>query len=172
MELFIKKNTGKLTGWIGYTLAWSFRNFPANNDSLTYPSKYDRRHDLSVVANYEFNQHWTFSSQFVYATGDALTVETGRYYIENHIIPEYGTRNSYRLPPYDRLDISVTYIRKKHEKYQSSWTFSIYNVYDRHNPYFIYPASSGSIYMGNLKLSEQEVSLFPILPSVTWNFKF
>jgi len=172
VELFIKKNLGKLTGWIGYTLSWSYRNFPANNDSLTYPSKYDRRHDLSVVANYDFNQHWTFSSQFVYATGDALTVETGRYYIENNIIPEYGPRNSYRLPPYDRLDVSVTYIRKKHLKYQSSWTFSIYNVYDRHNPYFIYPASTGSIYMGNLKLSEQEVSLFPILPSVTWNFKF
>jgi len=172
VELFIKKNVGKFTGWIGYTLAYSFRNFPANNDSMTFPSKYDRRHDLSVVGTYNFNQHWAFSSQFVFATGDALTVETGRYIIENRIVPEYGERNNYRLPPYDRLDLSATYIRKKHEKYQSSWTFSIYNAYNRHNPYFIYPAQTGSVAFGTLQLTEKEVSLFPILPSVTWNFKF
>ncbi len=172
VELFIKKDLGKLTGWIGYTLSYTNRNFPDNNDSMTFPAKYDRRHDLSVVANYVFNDHWTFSSQFVYATGDALTVETGRYFIENRIMPEYGARNNYRLDPYHRADVSATYIRKKHEKYQSSWTFSIYNVYNRHNPYFIYPSTYGSTVLNNLKLTEKEVSLFPILPSVTWNFKF
>ncbi len=172
MELFIKKDIGKLTGWIGYTLSYTYRNFPANNGGENFPAKYDRRHDLSVVANYEFNQHWTFSSQFIYATGNAITVETGRYFIENRIIPEYGARNSYRMDPYHRLDVSATYIRKKHEKYQSSWTFSIYNVYNRYNPYFIYPATTGSTILGNLQITEKQVSLFPILPSVTWNFKF
>ncbi len=172
VELFIKKSLGKFTGWIGYTLSYSFRNFPANNDSMTFPAKYDRRHDLSVVANYVLNEHWTMSSQFVYATGNAMTVTVGRYFVEGRLVPQYGTENGYRLDPYHRLDLSVTYIRKKHVKYQSSWTFSVYNAYDRHNPYFIYPAQTGSIDYGNLRLTEKQVSLFPILPSVTWNFKF
>jgi len=172
MELFIKKRTGKLTGWIGYTLAKTTRTFPDINGGLTFPAKYDRRHDLSVIATYELSKRWSVSAVFVYATGNATTLPIGRYLIDGRIINEYGERNSYRLDAYHRMDISATYQKQKKGKYESSWNFSIYNVYDHLNPYFIYFENTGTLQQGTFTTTAKQVSLFPFLPSVSWNFKF
>ncbi|MGD0710762.1 MAG: TonB-dependent receptor [Bacteroidales bacterium] len=169
-EFFINKKTGKWTGWIGYTLSWTQMKFPDINLGQTFWAKYDRRNDISLILSFELNSKWTFSAIFVYATGNAMTLPVARYFLEGNIIDEYGTINSFRMPPYDRMDISATYTRNKNKKFHSSWNFSIYNVYDRYNPYYIYfpTTEQGETIITQAK----QVSLFPILPSITWNFKF
>ncbi len=173
-EFYMNKAKGKLTGWIGYTLSWSWRKFPQLNNGETYPAKFDRRHDLSVVAAYELNKHWKLSAVFVYATGNATTLPTQFYIIDGVLTQEYSKINQYRLPAYHRLDLSAIYTPnyKPNKKIHGSWVFSIYNVYSRLNPYFIYFDQTGSPYNGTLKVEARQVSLFPIIPSVTWNFKF
>ncbi|MDQ3190290.1 MAG: TonB-dependent receptor [Bacteroidota bacterium] len=171
-EFFIKKRTGKFHGWIGYTLSRTTRIFPEINQGKEFYAKFDRRHDLSVVLIYDLNTKWTFSTIFIYGTGNAITLPVTRYSIEGHLINEYGPRNSFRMPAYHRADISVTYTAKREGKFRSSWNFSIFNVYNRYNPYFIYFDNEGDISKGNLQVKAIQVSLFPILPSVTWNFSF
>ncbi len=172
IEFFFKKKYGKTTGWIGYTLAKTHRRFDAINDGKYFPAKYDRRHDLSLVVTHELNSKWSFSGVFIYATGNAITLALSRYTIESAIITQDGSRNGMRMAPYHRLDLSATYTLPKKRKYQSSWNFSIYNAYNRYNPYFIYFDTEGSITQGDFKTRIKQVSLFPILPSVTWNFSF
>lgn len=172
-EFFVNKTRGRLTGWIGYTLSWTWRQFPDLNSGEKYPAKYDRRHDLSVVATYEVNNKWKLGSVFIYATGNATSLPERFYVVNGVLTQEYSAINKYRLPSYHRLDISATYTpQKKNKKVQSYWVFSIYNVYNRKNPYFIYFDQSGSAYNGTLKIQAKQVSLFPVLPSVTWNFRF
>lgn len=172
-ELFLKKSTGKLNGWIGYTLAWTLREFENLNNGKTFFAKYDRRHDVSVVVSYELSKRWTLGAVFVYGTGNSLTLPSQRYiFSTGQVYYEYGERNSYRMPSYHRLDVSATYLRKKRKKFESSYTFAIFNVYNRANPYFIYFDSEGSVTDGSLQLQAKQVSLFPILPSITYNFKF
>jgi hypothetical protein len=173
-ELYINKARGRLTGWIGYTLSWTWRQFPALNNDQPYPAKYDRRHDLSIVAMYELNSHWKLSGVFVYASGNATSLPVQFYITEGVLAQEYSKINQYRLPAYHRLDLSATYIpnHKPNKKIQTSWVFGIYNAYSHLNPYFIYYSQSGSPYNGTLKVQAKQVSLFPIIPSITWNFKF
>jgi hypothetical protein len=171
-EFFIKKSKGQLTGWVGYTLSWTNRFFPEINNGMVYPAKFDRRHDLSVVSTYKFNEKWECSAVFVYGTGNAITLPIERYIIEGKIVNNYGPRNQARMPAYHRADISVTYHVPKKKKLESSWNFSVFNVYNRLNPFFIYFANEGDITQNELKITAKQVSLFPILPSVTWNFKF
>lgn len=173
-EFFVRKNSGRLTGWVGYTLSWTWRQFPDLNNGEKYKARYDRRHDLSVVGTYELNPKWKLSSVFVYGTGNATTLPERFYLVEGVLTQEYSRINQYRLPAYHRLDFAATYtpIPKKPKKIKSSWVFSIYNVYSRLNPYFIYYDQQGSAYDGTLKVSAKQVSLFPVIPSVTWNFKF
>ena len=173
-ELFINKIKGRFTGWIGYTLSWTWRKFKDLNDDQKYPSKFDRRHDLSVVGNYELNTKWKFGAVFVYGTGNATTLPERFYIINGVLTQEYSKINQYRLKAYHRLDLAATYtpVPKKKRKVQSFWVFSIYNVYSRLNPYFIYFDQTGSLYNGTLKIQAKQVSLFPILPAVTWNFRF
>ena len=172
-EFYVNKSKGRLTGWIGYTLSWTWRKFPLLNNGDAYPAKYDRRHDLSIVASYELNKHWKLSAVFVFASGNATTLPTQFYIINGVLTQEYSKINQYRLPAYHRLDFSATYIPtyKPNKKIHGSWVFSIYNVYSRLNPYFIYFNQTGSPYDGTLKVEARQVSLFPIIPSVTWNFK-
>ncbi|MDC0249450.1 TonB-dependent receptor [Flavobacteriales bacterium] len=178
VELLIKKNKGKTTGWIGYTLSKTTKYFEKVNAGIAFPAKYDRRHDLSITATHRLSNKWTLSSVFVYATGNAITLPTERYIIGENVYTEYTSRNGFRMDPYHRLDIGATYTPKKKKKYQSSWNFSIYNVYSRKNPYFIYFAlepndgEEGSFEEGNVTPKAYQVSIFPILPSVTWNFNF
>ncbi len=187
IEFFIKKNVGKFTGWIGYTWAKTDRRFPDLNEGKIFPAKYDRRHDLSVVASYKFSERWTFSTSFVYATGNTLTLPSSWYVHEQNLLFNYGARNSTRMAPYHRLDISATRYDKptkvvvdkvtgqevqKKKKFRSNWSFSVYNVYSRANPFFLFIDNDGNFLDGNFKLSVKQVSLFPIIPSVTWNFEF
>lgn len=173
-EFFINKTKGRLTGWIGYTLSWTYRKFPALNFGEKYAAKYDRRNDLSIVALYDLNKRWKLSATFVYGSGNAVTLPQRFYLINGVLTQEYSRINEYRLPAYHRLDFGATYSPKKNEtrKFKSEWVISIYNVYNRKNPYFIYFDPYGSAYSGNLKIQAKQVSLFPIIPAITWNFKF
>lgn len=186
IEFFIRKNVGKWTGWIGYTLAKTERLFP-DLQAGYFPAKYDRRHDLSVVANYKLSERWTFGAAFVYASGNTLTLPTSWYVQDQDLLFNYGARNSTRMPDYHRLDLSATlYDRPTKTKtdpetgeqieikkrMRSNWSFSIYNVYNRANPYFLYVDNDGDLLKGDFKISVKQVTLFPIIPSVTWNFQF
>ena len=173
-EFFINKTKGRFTGWVGYTLAWSWRKFPDLNKGNPYPAKYDRRHDLSVVGMYELNPKWKFSAVFVYATGNATSLPEKFYLVEGVLTQQFSSINQYRLAPYHRLDLSATFNPEptKARKIKSSWSFSLYNAYSRKNPYFLYFDQTGSAFAGTLKVQAKQVSLFPVIPSVTYNFKF
>lgn len=174
MELFFKKAKGDLTGWIGYTLSRTERTFPDIENGRTYPAVYDRTHDVSVVASYQLNKKWDFSSVFVYGTGRAFTPIESLYFIENKLNIQYGPRNSSRFDPYHRIDLSATYTPKpdSEKAFTSSWTFSIYNVYNRRNTFFTYTTFDQDALSGSATANAYKVSLFPIIPSVTWNFKW
>ncbi len=202
-EFFLKKKTGKFTGWIGYTLSWTWRHFDAINYGQDYLAKYDRRHDVSVVLTYDYNKLFNFGLVFVYGSGNRGTLPNGFFLYSGSISNDYGLRNSYQFPDYSRLDLNVTFtpdrekhlmrkrarIEKRYEKegkdfasievprkfakyYLGSWTLSVFNAYNRYNPYFIYYSRSGDFAKGDLTVQAKQVSLFPILPSLTWNFKF
>lgn len=189
-EFFVKKAQGKVTGWVGYTLSWTKRQFDAINRGEEYSAKYDRRHDASIVITYDRNPKWTFGLVWVYATGDALTLPKDRYFFSQGppfsldgsgnletvnnfaVLSDYGKRNDFRQKPYHRLDLSATLHLQKHTRWQSEWVFSVYNAYARMNPYFIYFNVEGNTQEGNLKIQAKQVSLFSVLPSVTYNFKF
>ena len=173
-ELFINKARGRLTGWIGYTLSWTWRKFPQLNAGERYPAKYDRRNDMSIVAMYELNKRWKLSGTFVFGTGNAATLPQ-RFYVMNGVLTqEYSRINEYRLPSYHRIDFAAinTPRRNERRKWKTEWVFSIYNVYSRKNPYFIYFDQTGNPFDGTLKVQGKQVSIFPIIPSITWNFKF
>lgn len=170
-EWYINKKKGRLTGWIGYTLSWTWRKFPDLNEGKTYPAKFDRRHDLSLVAMYPLNKNWKMSLTFVYGTGNAVTLPQRFYFIEGVITQEYSRVNQYRLPAYHRADIAFIYSSPKNLKrrMKSEWVFSMYNLYSRKNPYFIYYNTETE---GNsIRVQAKQVSIFPVIPSVTWNFK-
>ena len=188
-EFFIKKRTGDFNGWIGYTYSKTMRKFDAIDNGEWFPAKYDRRNDLSLVGQYQINDRVNIGAVFVYATGNAISLPERRWFSleENRIITVWSKRNQYRLNPYHRLDISLTIdakpfkeklnaetnkIVKVKKKVISSWNFSVYNAYNRANPYFIFFDFSGDPLLGTAEFGASQVSLFPILPSVTWNFKF
>ena len=176
-EFFVKKNTGKLTGWISYTLSRTTQQFNELNFGKEFPFKYDRRHVVSIAASYQLTKRWILSAVFVYSSGVAFTVPTGRISTLNSAsifegnYYAYDARNNYRLAPYHRLDISasnkkVAKIFKK--KYEREWSFGLYNAYSRQNPYFIY----FDIDALTTKPTAKQVSLLPIIPSISYNFKF
>jgi hypothetical protein len=179
VEFFAKKKFGKLTGWVGYTWSRSTRQFDELNQGKSYFFRYDRTHDISLVASYQFNKKWSGTLVFVYGTGNAATLPTSRFayrpgydIIENEpkftFVDVYDKINDFRLPAYHRMDVSFTYLQKQTQKFESSWNFSIYNVYNRANPYFIYFVPD----IEEMRVKAYMVYLFPILPSVAWNFKF
>tara|TARA_B110000285_G_scaffold156594_1_gene174743 strand:+ start:219 stop:2615 length:2397 start_codon:yes stop_codon:yes gene_type:complete len=187
IEFFIKKTSGKFTGWVGYTLSKTDRLFADINDGNPYPAKYDRRHDLSLVGMYTLNKRWVFSAAFIYATGNTLTLPTSWYVQNQDLLFNYGERNSTRMAPYHRLDISATWYGKEYKektdletgetiqvkkKLKTNVAFSIYNVYNRSNPYFLYVDNDGDFLAGDFEIKVKQVTLFPIIPSVTWNFEF
>jgi hypothetical protein len=187
IEFFFKKALGDFTGWIGYTWSKTERRFPDLNNGAVFPAKYDRRHDLTVVGSYKLNDRWTFGASFIYATGNTLTLPTSWYVQEQALLFNYGARNSTRLAPYHRLDLSATLYDKGYKvktdpatgeeiqvpkKVRSNWSFSIYNVYNRANPFFVYVDNDGDFLNGDFKITVKQVTLFPIIPSVTWNFEF
>ncbi|HEY4327773.1 MAG TPA: TonB-dependent receptor [Mucilaginibacter sp.] len=170
LEFFIKKKYGRFNGWVGYTLSRTELKFDAINNGSYYPARQDRTHDLSVVGIYQLNKRWTFSSTFIYGTGNAVTYPTGKYEIGGLTTFSYSERNGYRLPSTNRLDIGATLEGKEHKRYHSSWTFGIYNVYGHANPYIITFRDSKTV--PNTTEAVQTSIFATQIPSVTWNFKF
>ena len=176
-EFFFKKTRGKITGFIGYTLGYTRRQFDDLNNGNPFWAKYDRRHDVSISLSYEIlHNKLSVSALWVYQTGNTMTIPVGYYFYMGSYITEFSERNGYRMPPYHRLDLAVNWTIKKTSKFETGLNFSVYNVYNRKNPFFIYLETHADIEPGETNFSignkAYQMSLFPIIPSVTWNFKF
>lgn len=169
IELLLKKKQGKLTGWIGYTYSRTERLIDGINNNLWYPAKQDIKHDISVVAIYDFNKKWSASASWVFNTGSAVTFPSGKYLINGNIQYYYTERNGYRMPDYHRLDIGVTRLLKKTKKFESSLNFSVYNAYGHKNPFSIDFEQDEN---NPAKTNAVMTYLFTYVPSVTYNFKF
>lgn len=169
MELFLEKRTGQFTGWLSYTLSNTERQFTEINNNKAFPARQDRTHDFSIVGMYKLNDTWSLSANWVYYTGAAATYPSGKYEIDGMTVNLYTERNGYRMPDYHRLDIGATYMLNKTQTEEMSLTFSLYNVYGRKNAYTISFEESES----NPNMTEAiKLSLFSIVPSVTFNFNF
>jgi len=169
LELYIKKKYGSFTGWVSYTLSRAENKIEGINNFSWYPMKYDKTHDVSVVAIYKISQRLTISGVWTYATGNAVTFPSGKYVLDNNPVPYYTERNGYRMPACHRLDVSLTLNGKNRKKYKSGWDFSVYNLYNRHNAYMISFRESETV-PGSTEAVK--LSLFGIVPSITYNFKF
>lgn len=177
IEFFVKKNFGKLTGWASYTLSKTTELFPDLNFGKEFPFTYDRRHNFSVAAVYALSKTWTISAAFTYYSGMAFTIPSGRVYVFNDgslydgIYYDYSGRNNARLKPYNRLDLSISNKKETKifgKKYEREWVFGVYNAYNRQNPYFVYLTVDYYSHQPQAK----QVSLLPVIPSISFNFKF
>lgn len=177
LEVLLKKNTGRLNGWIAYTLSRSEQQTPGGNAmgpginaGEWYKTGFDKLHNLAVTASYKWSEKWSFGANFALQSGQPATFPNGQYEYDGIIVPSYGLRNEERLPAYHHLDISATWTRKPEKKkgWQSEWVFSIYNLYNRMN------AASISFRQNEDNAANEAVrlSIFGIIPSVTYNFKF
>jgi hypothetical protein len=183
-EVLLQRKQGRLTGWAGYTLSWTTQQFDELNNGKKFFARYDRRHDISLVGVYELKENITLSATWVYGTGNAITLPISTYQtkeLSNVSSPsrnnfyrangtEYTDRNAFRMRAYHRADIGVQVMKQK-KRGVRTWEFSVYNSYNRQNPfyYFIGPEEQ---FNPDSKQVLKQVSLFPILPSVSWNFKF
>lgn len=174
LEFYLKKNTGKFTGWISYTLSKTKRKIQGINNDSWYPSKYDRTHNLSWVGSYEYNNRLSFSANFTYQTGTHTTFPDSRYSFEGLLVPynSENSRNNYVLPSYNRLDLSATLYNKRipGRKFHSNWVFTLYNVYKRKNAYSIYFQQDPN--NPNKTQAERLSILGTLVPGITWNFDF
>ncbi len=172
-ELFIKKSSGKFTGWVSYTLSRTERKFDDINNNEWFRTTYDKLHDLSIVLNYDLNKKWSFNTVFVYGSGRRYTPVSDIYVLDGSINLEYGSRNSAALSPYHRLDISINYYPvAKNKKWKSHWSFGVYNVYNRKNPAFIDYNTDIDIEESSAKVTASKITIFPIIPSITYNFSW
>lgn len=169
MEFYIKKKYGKLNGWLSYTLARTEKKIDGINNGEWYNSTYDKTHDLSIVGSYEMSKRISLSANWVYYTGNSVTFPTGSYTFDGKVYPYYTSRNKDRMPDYHRLDVSVHLNSKNKKRLQSSWDFSIYNLYNRKNAYTIEFRESSE---NTGETEAVKIYLFGMIPSVTWNFKF
>ena len=175
-EFFIKKNAGRFTGFIGYTLSFTQRKFDDLNGGKPFYAKYDRRHDVSINLCYEILRNkLSVSAVWVFATGNTMTIPVGYYFLAGSMVTEYSDRNAFRLNPYHRLDLSLNWNICKRKRFETSLNFSVYNVYNRKNPFFVFFETETNYVEGevfDITTKAYQMSLFPILPSLTWNFKF
>jgi len=183
MELFFEKKVGKVSGWIGYTLSWTERQFDKINFGEVFPYKYDRRHDISFVLTYKPNEDWDIGVVWVYGTGNAYTLGLERYWqyttqiheFEGEIwLPEIEhveSRNNFRAPAYHRLDLGLN-MHKETRWGQRTWSLGLYNAYSRQNPFYIYWGYSDGLISGNSNRELKQVALFPVIPSISYSFKF
>lgn len=169
IEFMFRKNIGKLTGWLSYTLSRTELKMDSINNNQWYPARQDRTHDISVVGVYQLNPKWTLSAVWVYYTGNAVTFPSGKYQIDNRIVYYYTERNGYRMPAYHRLDVSATHKFKQHKHYSSELVLGLYNAYGRENAYVITfrqdpndPSQTQAV----------QTALFRFVPSISYNFKF
>ncbi|HAA17528.1 MAG TPA: hypothetical protein DCP28_01660 [Cytophagales bacterium] len=186
IEFQLKKQVGQTTGWISYTLAKTQRQNEFLNGGNPYNARYDRTHDFSIVATHEFNDQWTFSGTWVYATSPAVSLPEGSYEIDGQTVAYYDPLkfNAYRMPAYHRLDLSATWNvpqKREEQRWKSSWNFSVYNAYARQN---IFSLEFRDIYNEDIRIGSppREITsqrpgtiktfLFSIIPSFTYNFTF
>lgn len=169
VEILLKKKSGKLTGWIGYTLSKTERKIDGINNGHWYNAKQDRTHDLSIVGIYNLTPRWTLSGTFIYTTGNAVTFPTGKYVLNGMTIYQYGKRNADRMPATHRLDFNATYEKPSKKRFQSSWSIGLYNIYGRENPFSMTFRENKD---NPQKIDAIQTSLFRWIPSVTYNFKF
>jgi hypothetical protein len=178
LELLLQKKEGRLSGWIGYTLSWTQMQFDSVNFGRKFWARYDRRHDLSLVAIYKLNKHITLSGTWVYGTGNSITLPTSKYNVGHQLnsnfnqlteVKEFSTRNNFRMNAYHRLDFGIQFHKEK-KWGERIWEISVSNVYNRQNPFFYTFDSKlvNNVEYGFLK----QVSLFPIIPSISYSFKF
>jgi hypothetical protein len=174
LELFFKKRLGDINGWVGYTFSKTDREFAELNGGKRFPAKFDRTHDISVNVSYNINEVFSLGATWVFATGNAFTIPTEGYLFETAVVTGYGERNGYRMKSYHRLDFAATITPKRMQtrKFKSNFNFSIFNLYNRKNVYFIYYDIKGDALTGDVTIDAIQVSIFPIIPSFTWNFKF
>jgi hypothetical protein len=172
IEAYVKKSSGNLTGWVSYTLSRSERQVVGINDGKWYANRFDRLHNLYVVSQYKLNNKWEFAANFVFSTGTPATFYTGQYTVQGYVVPDAGSnaRNNVRNPDYHRLDLSVTYTRKKTKKFESNWVISCYNVYNRRNPFSIYFATNFQNKGQNEAIRYSVIGA--AIPSISYNFKF
>lgn len=187
VELLVQKKTGKLSGWIGYTLSWTKLRFDEINFGEYFWARYDRRHDISVVAIYKLRENITLSGTWVYGTGSAITLPLGEFpatnwspltqYIPNNqyyyeyynMVTDYGKVNSFRMKAYHRMDLAVQF-HKQMKRHKRTWEIGFYNAYSRKNPFFYFIENE---YDGQSSISKlKQVSIFPIVPSITYNIVF
>ena len=195
-EFLVQKKKGRLNGWIGYTLSWNNRNFPEINAGRTFPFRYDRRHDIEIVANYQISKRWAISGTWVYGTGNAFSLPNQNYtlpesynpwqnyyndvsktikgvasitnnFFSGNSISQPSTKNAYRMNAYHRMDIGIEY-KKKKKRFESIWNLGAYNAYNRRNPFFVYEGYDNV----KQKTAYKQVSIFPIIPNLSWGFKF
>jgi hypothetical protein len=169
LELYIKKKYGNFSGWISYTISRTENKIADINDFKWYPVKYDKTHDLSAVAILKFGNRVTLSGVWTFATGNAITFPSGKYLVNNIPVPYYTERNGYRMPAYHRLDISLSLDGKNRKKLKSGWDFSVFNLYNRHNAYLISFRENETV-QGSVEAVK--LSLFGIVPSITYKFRF
>ena len=181
VEFFVKKNTGKLTGWVSYTLSRTERQIDGINNNEWYAAKYDRTHNLSVVGIYELNKKWSFSANFSYLTGTTTTFPNSRYSYDGLIVPHNSdnSRNNFRVPAYHRLDLAATLRPKRNEnhRWKGEWVFTVYNAYARRNPFTIYfrqkLQGEGINAVPTSQTEAVRLSVFgTLIPAVTYNFNF
>ena len=177
LEAYIEKKKGKTTGWIGYTLAWSWRQFDKINFGIPFHPRFDRRHDISIVIMHKLTDRLSLSGTWVFSTGNFATIAGGRFAFQDllpndiNAIPDYVRRNDFQMPPTHRMDLGlVKKLRSK--KWESDITFSLYNAYSRRNPFFVFYEETQNDAGDVVGFKPTLVSLFPILPAVTYNFKF
>jgi hypothetical protein len=183
LELFLQKKKGRFNGWIGYTLSWAWRQFEELNFGDMYPYRFDRRHDFEIVGSYQFNERVRLSGTWVFATGNAVTFGTSRYqapdayndweYTYTFVTEHTPERNNFRYPNYHRFDIGLDLIKKK-KHHTRTWSFGAYNMYNRNNPFFLFLDTEYVDDGGNTveKSTLRQASLFPIIPYITYSFKF
>ncbi|MEN9612676.1 MAG: hypothetical protein RLZZ628_3490 [Bacteroidota bacterium] len=169
LELYLKKKTGRFTGWLSYTLSRTERQINGISNGNWYAAKQDRTHDISIVGMYQLSPNWSLSANWVYYTGSAVTFPSGKYSINGKTIYYYTERNGYRMPAYHRLDLGATYEKKRFGRYQSSWNFGVYNAYARENAYTITFEDNPN---DPTRTQAVQTALFKLVPSVTYNFKF
>jgi len=179
-ELFVQKKTGRLSGWVGYTLAWSKRQFDELNFGKEFAFRYDRRHDLSLVANYEITPKINVSGTWIYGTGNAITLANSQYRgvygdannPRERYTGEYFTeRNNYRMRSYHRLDVGINFVKKK-PSYTRTWSFGAYNTYANKNPFFVFTDQEFDPVSNESRLVLKQVSLFPIIPYLSYKIEF
>ncbi|NRS87323.1 hypothetical protein HNQ02_000223 [Flavobacterium sp. 7E] len=172
LEWMLKKDSGKFKGWLSYTLSWSNRQFDQINDGERYFAKYDRRHNLAIVGTYDLNLKWNFGITQIYSSGNRFTTPTSWYFINNNPVKEYGKYNNAQMPNYIRTDLSVNYYFIKTRDKESALNFSVFNTFNIENP--IYTVLNVAIDEDKQKIevTPERKTLYSILPSISWRFKF